>query len=97
MGRRGRQPPQDALLAVGREADRQRLDAERADGDDDERRHEDVDEAQATERGVGLARREERAEDQQDDRRQGDRREPGDRVAEQQLRLGDDERPQSRS
>ena len=27
VGRRRRQPPQDALLAVGREADRQRLDA----------------------------------------------------------------------
>ena len=50
VGRRRREPPQDALLAVGREADRQRLDAERPDRDDDERRHEHVDEAQAAER-----------------------------------------------
>ena len=47
-----RESPQDALLAIRREADRQGLDAERPDGDHDQRRHEHVDEAQAAEGGI---------------------------------------------
>ena len=89
--RRRREAPQDALLAVRREADRQGLDRQRGRGDDDQRRGEGVDPAQAAEGGIRSVRREHRAEDQQDRRRKGDRREPADRVAEQQLRFGDDE------
>ena len=89
-GRR-RQPPQDALLAIGREADRQRLDAERGRRDDDQRRDEDVDAAQAAEGRIRLGRRTDpKISRMTDGRAMAASQVIG--LAEQQLRLGDDER-----